>query len=251
MDESWGRKIVRLVFATPQRAHDGLNMRAWFVFFCFYMAGTAFLGQWGLAHYGEQNHVWAGPAGLLAIYLFYFSLACTYIPLPTPFFVLFLASPSGGLSGIDPIWRILIVAGLGALATAISHVNEYHVFTYLLRLGKVYKIRENRIYQWAEKQFKVWPFLLQVIFNIVPIPADPARWMAILSKYPIGRYFGAQWIGRFVRYGFLAATAEILKLNVKQIIGIQLGLFVITIGMFIVHQIRQRRPKVVEASVRA
>lgn len=246
MEESWVKKTVRYLIATPQRMDDGLHMRRWFAFFCLFLAAVALASNWGLSCYSDSGTPWGRTIWLLCLYVFYFAIACTYVPLPTVWFVLFLASPVDGLTMLPTPARIFAVAAIGALATAVSHVNEYHTLAYLLRLGKVHKIRETRVYHWAEGQFKIWPFMLQVTLNIVPVPADPIRWLAILSGYPLIKYFLAQWLGRFIRYGIMAGMAVWLGLNLKQIAMIQGALFVVAIGSFIAHRLTMKNGKTVE-----
>jgi membrane protein YqaA with SNARE-associated domain len=249
MGDLWGKKIIQMFFATPQQRDDRLNMRAWFALFCSFLAAIALLSQWGFQHYSLNCADWARTLWLLGLYIFYFAIACTYVPLPTAWFVLFLASPTDGLIILPAGWRILAVAGLGAFGSAVSHLNEYHVIAYLLRLGKIGKLRQTKAYLWAHRHFQVWPFMIQVIFNIVPIPADPSRWLASMAGFPIPKFFLAQWLGRFIRYGILAVASVYLSLTLREIALIQVGLFAIAFGTFITHQFRQKRQKPVEAEM--
>ncbi len=235
------KNILRFLFATPQRKEDRLQIRAWFVFYVLYMIAVCFISNWGFLHSVNPDMPWARTVWFLGLFVFYFSLACSYIPLPTAWLVLLLASPAGGLTILPPFWRIMAVAGLGALATGISHVNEYHFLVYLLRLGKIHLIKETRIYRWAEKQFQFWPFGLQVLFNIFPVPADPSRWLAALSGYPLTKFFFAQALGRFVRYGVLAVVAESLKLTLVQVIIVSAALIVLSFAAVTVQRFRQKR----------
>jgi membrane protein YqaA with SNARE-associated domain len=235
------KNVVRILFATPQRKDDRLQMRAWFVFYLAYMIAVCFISNWGFLNSANLDRPWAKSVWFLGLFVFYFSLACSYIPLPTAWLVLLLASPSGGLTFLPPFWRVLAVAGLGALATGVSHTNEYHVLVYLLRLGKIHLIKETRIYRWAEKQFKTWPFGLQFLFNVLPVPADPSRWLAALSGYPLPKFFCAQALGRFVRYGALAFVAESLKLTLVQVIIISAALVVLSFAAVTIQKLRQKK----------
>ncbi|NLE30569.1 MAG: hypothetical protein GX629_12965 [Phycisphaerae bacterium] len=239
---------MRYLIATPQRTDDGLHMRRWFAFFCLFLAAVTIGSHWGFSCYSTGGGEWGRTIWLICLYVFYFAIACTYVPLPTVWFVLFLASPNDGLTMLPTGMRIFMVAGVGAFGSAVSHLNEYHTLAYLLRLGKAHKIRETRVYRWSEKQFQTWPFMLQVVLNIVPVPADPVRWLAILSGYPLGKYFLAQWLGRFVRYGIMAGMSVWLGLNLKQIAMIQGGLFVVAIGSFVAHRLMMRNGKSAEQS---
>jgi surface polysaccharide O-acyltransferase-like enzyme len=81
---------------------------------------------------------------------------------------------------------------------------------------------------------------LLVIFNVLPLPADPIRWLAIISQYSLTKYFLAQWVGRFIRYAILATVAKSLKLTFVQIIIICTALFVISGLIALVQRFRQR-----------
>ncbi len=234
------REVIQYLFATPQRKDDKLNMRLWFVLYVLYMVVVTVVTQYAFVRYSDTYQPSAKTIWYLGLYMLYLSLACTYIPLNTGILVLLLASPDGGLTAISPFWRVMAVAGLGALATAISHLNEYHLITYLLRLGRAYKIKQTRIYLWAERHFSRWPFVLLVIFNVLPLPADPIRWLAIISQYSLTKYFLAQWVGRFIRYAILATVAKSLKLTFVQIIIICTALFVISGLIALVQRFRQR-----------
>ncbi|MFA5864288.1 MAG: hypothetical protein WC975_06330 [Phycisphaerae bacterium] len=232
------KNLLLYIFATPQRKDDVLHIRAWFLFYALYMIAVCILSNWGYVHYSRTGDNIAKAVWFLGLFVFYFSLACTYIPLPTVWLILLLASPVCGLAILTPFWWVVMVAGLGAFATSISHTNEYHFITYLLRLGKIHLLKQTRIYLWAHKQFKVWPFLLLVVFNVLPVPADPVRWLAIISGYPLVKFFLANWIGRFFRYGILAVIAESLKLNLIHIIIISAALIVLSLAGVVFQHIR-------------
>ena len=220
------RKLVEFIVATPAVKRDRLNMRAWFAAFCMYLAALAVVSLGAFDRYSDTGSDWGRAVWLFGLYLFYFSLACTFVPIPTSWFILFLASPVGGLP-LGALWRVMVVAALGALATGVSHVNEYHVISYLLRLGRIHRVKETRIYQWSERQFVISPFLLQVAFNVIPAPADPVRWLAAIYGYPLGRFFLAHSLGRFIRYSLMALAAEVLELTLWQIAAIQCAIVAI------------------------
>ncbi len=219
---------------------DGLNLRLWFAVFCLYLTAIVATSLLAFNHFSDTGSEAAKTIWLVGLFAFYFSIACTFVPIPTTWLILLLASPMGGLA-FGPLGRVLIVAGMGAIATGISHINEYHVLCYLLRLGKAHRVRETRIYRWAEDLFKVSPFLLQVAFNVVPVPIDPARWLAIAYRYPLGRFFLAHSLGRFIRYTLMAMAAEVLRLGFEQIIVVQCALVIIAFARIAATKILGRR----------
>jgi len=239
--------LAKFIFATPNVKRDRLAMRKWFVMFCVYLAAVAAASLWGFNWYSTTGSSTGRTIWLFGLYVFYLSLACTFVPIPTSWFVLFLASPVGGVA-MWPAGRVLAVAAIGAFATAVAHINEYHVISYLMRLGKMDRVKRLRAYEWAERIFKLSPFLLQVTFNVIPIPADPARWAATIYGYPLGRFFLAHWVGRFIRYGLMAVAAEVIELTVVQIMLIQVALVVLAGANLAWRHVRSSRskPKLVE-----
>ena len=236
-----GNKLFKFIFATPQQTDDNLKLRHWFIVYCLYLIVLCIISSWGFAHYSSENASWAKAVWLIGLYMFYFSLACTFVPIPTSWFVLFLCSPAGGLAFIAPVYRILIVAGLGALSTGIAHLNEYHLGGYLLRLGKMRMIRQTRFYNFALRIFQSWPFMIQVALNVIPIPADPARWIAIISNYPLVKFFAAQWTGRFIRYALMGIAAELLELTITEIIILQAVLVIIPLVRLLYRWLKHKR----------
>ncbi|MCK4628313.1 MAG: hypothetical protein KAT56_04880, partial [Sedimentisphaerales bacterium] len=122
---------------------------------------------------------------------------------------------------------ILIVAAVGALGTALANLNEYHVFTFLLRFGRAHRLRHTRLYKSAARWFEVSPFVLMTVVSFLPIPVDLIRWLAITHRYRRDHFFIASFVGRFLRYAILAATATCLRISWYGIVFIQLTLLTI------------------------
>lgn len=133
-------------------------------------------------------------------------------------------------SRLAALTTIIIVASVGGLGTALANLNEYHIFTFLLRFGWVHKVRHTRWHLSAGRWFAVSPFGLMTAASFLPIPVDVVRWLAISNRYRRGHYFLASFLGRFIRYGLLAATATCLNLGWRSIIIIQIT-FIVLIGL--------------------
>ncbi len=232
-------EFIKILFA-KRSGGDGLDVRRWFWGYCSYLVVLAIVSSWSFSKYSVTGEVVYRMGWLISLYMFYFSVASTFVPLPTSWFVLFLCSPVGGLSFIDPIVRVVMVGGLGALSSAISHLNEYHFGNYMLRLGRLGLIRETKLYYWAVDVFKKSPFLLLLAFNVVPIPADPARWIAIISQFPKKWFFLAQWTGRFIRYSLMGVAAYVFKLTIVQIIAFQAVLLIIPACRVVYHFVHKK-----------
>jgi len=234
------RRALQTLFYAP-RAADGLNLRRWFALYLALMVALAAVAHGSLRYYDRTASPLALRSWLLALYVFYLALCCTFCPAPTAWIILLMASPMVGLAPVPAVhnWAhlspphdarvaaaltIALVAAAGAVGTALANLNEYHVFTFLLRFGRVRRVRHVRLYQAAERWFAVSPFGLLTLFSFLPIPVDVVRWLAIAHRYPRRLYALANFVGRFLRYALLAATATCLRLSWPGILAIQLTL---------------------------
>jgi membrane protein YqaA with SNARE-associated domain len=230
---------------------ERVNLRHWFLLF------LAWLGLLGLGVYwGRLDAETGSRFGFVVMcccaYAFYMSLCNTLFPAPTTWVVMLLASNELGLIGpIVP--RIVFVALLGAFATGMANLNEYHVFTFFLQYGWVARVRETRLYGWAARWFSVSPFLILSIISFIPIPVDVVRWLAIAYRYSRPRYLAAYVLGRSLRYALWAIAAVGLNLSFWQIMAIQVALVVLAAIKVIRSAVtsRRRSPKAGASSVEA
>jgi len=219
------KKTLGILFHSGHNQHDGLNLRRWFFFYIAYLASLATLATLAISYLGSAPHfLW-----LFALYLFYMSICCTFFPAPTAWIVLLLASPVVNITLLpdnfiilNSLNTIISVSALGAVGTAVANLNEYHIFTFLLRFGHVHKVRSTRFYQTANRWFTVSPFLLLTTFSFLPVPVDIVRWLAISHQYRRDLYCFASFVGRLFRYALLATAAACLKLDWFAIAGIQI-----------------------------
>jgi membrane protein YqaA with SNARE-associated domain len=251
------KKLISILFYSGSRQVDSFNLRRWFVFYVIYLGLLAAVALVSFGYCeddassaGQQVLSYPHKIWLLSLYLFYMSLCCTFFPAPTAWLVLLMASPVVNLVDsqlllsyisvseqqgywIGGLLTVFVVASVGALGTGMANLNEYHVFTFLLRCGKAHKIRETKFYRMAGHWFDVSPFGLMVTFSFLPIPVDMVRWLAITHRYRRDHYFIAAFLGRMLRYGLLAGAATCLKLSWTEILIIQLVLIIIVIIRFV------------------
>ncbi|MBN1435504.1 MAG: hypothetical protein JW936_00390 [Sedimentisphaerales bacterium] len=234
------RRLIGILGHRGGDAEDGFNLRLWFGVFLGFLALLAGVTLAAL-RFDDGGTFWPERIWLLALYLFYMSLCCTFFPAPTAWIVLLMASPMFGLvspgvleehfgigAEIAGVWAavltIVVVAAVGALGTAMANLNEYHIFTYLLRFGKVSKLKETGWYQTAARYFNASPFMLIAVVSFLPIPVDVVRWLAISNRYNRILFVWANFLGRFLRYGIFAATAFYFDLRLFGIIAVQAGM---------------------------
>ena len=197
----------------PATGADNVSVRRWFAFYglCLLAAGAplfALLARepWSWAEWldrpGELLATTAPIAKLLAFGV-YISLCCTFLPLPANWIVAAVAMRQTAVA--DNVWTTaLLVAAVGALASTLANLNDYHLFTWLLRHHHVRKVRQTRLYRASAKWFARSPFFILVVFNIIPIPVDVVRMLATTCRYPRGPFAGANFVGRFLRYAVIA-----------------------------------------------
>ena len=236
---------------TESSPADGVNLRAWFGFYLLWLALLTAATRWGLAEIEGRGSALGWTVCVFAGFAGYMSLCCFFFPAPTTVAVMLAASAAVAAQvGLHehPVWHVVLVATVGALSTGLANLNEYHVFVFLLRLGKyllrpakVAKLRENRLYHWAGTKFGTNPFLILTLVGFIPIPVDVIRWLAITTRYPRSRFFVAYFIGRWLRYAIWAVTALELELTERQIIIFQCVLVLLILLKILARVLRQRR----------
>ena len=223
----------------PRADNEQINLRGWFASFLGYLVALAGAVYLGLYLVQKGNSEWGTVVWVIAGMMFYLSLCCTLCPLPTTWLILAVGSGGalaqligpGSAQAMDSIiggWaKVAIVAVLGGLATTIANLNEYHIFTFLLRYKHVSKVRQTRLYNWAAKWYTKEPFLLLVSFCFIPIPVDVVRWLAISHRYPRRKFFAANILGRGSRYALMAVFSDAMGLGLWTILVIQAMLVLI------------------------
>jgi membrane protein YqaA with SNARE-associated domain len=245
------KTAASLLFAKPSApAAETINLRRWFILFLLYLILLAAVALAGIRAWSADNDPTMLRLWLAALYVFYLSLCCNFFPAPTAWIILLMASPVVALFDpaavshatgwsdaaarrIAPLLSVSMVAVLGAAATTMANLNEYHIFTFLLRFNRVRKIRETRLYLWARKAFDVSPFALLTLVCFIPLPIDVVRWLAVTANYPRARFALANFIGRLLRYLILAGAAACFNIGWRGILFIQLALILLIVLRYI------------------
>lgn len=199
--------------AADLAAHDGISVSRWFLAYGLGLAaagvalammlrGQRWSWTWSPAQIGRQLAEMS-PEVKLMVFGVYVSLCCTFLPMPTNAIVAAVATREAAVTG--ELWTtVLAVALVGAAASTVANLNDYHLFTLALRHRHVKRVRNTRLYNVSARWFSRSPFAILVIFNIIPIPVDVIRMLAVTYRYPRRPFAAANFTGRFVRYSVIA-----------------------------------------------
>ena len=251
------KRAIAILLHAPEPNGDGINLRRWFLGYVIFLSGLTITAVISLYMYDRTGSAALMRSWLLALYLFYMSLCCTFFPAPTTWIILLMASPIVGMfetedltryftmSETTAVWSAgavttIVVAVIGAIGTAAANLNEYHIFTFLLRYGRVQKVRQTRFFETARRWFSVSPFALVGLFSFLPIPVDVVRWLAISCRYSRIRYAAANFLGRFARYLLLAGAAAFLQIGWGGILAIQISLVFLVIIRYLPRLLKKK-----------
>ncbi|MCL2701595.1 MAG: hypothetical protein FWE88_07870 [Phycisphaerae bacterium] len=162
------------------------------------------LAAWKQLWGGLLRVVEVTPAEFKLLFLLtYLTICTTLTPLPTGPVVAAMAMQEVAVGG--GLWSTtLLVAVVGAAGTTVANLTDYAVFTLLLRRRRIARIRETKTFQIAQRWFARGPFLILTLFNLLLIPVDVIRLLAITCRYARLHFAAASFIGRFARYGVIA-----------------------------------------------
>ena len=158
----------------------------------------------------------------------YMSVACTLIPLPTPPYVIALGK----------VFHPGIVALTGAVGNCIAAFVEYRLLLWLFSKTELQqRVEANRIFQRFSYYFHHMAFVCLVFTGFTPIPFEPFRFAAILTRYNLSLYLLAVLLGRFPRYYLIALIGDRFHIPTHYLIILLMGLLAIPIiGMLIKRQ---------------
>ncbi len=238
--------------ATLANEYRNVSLRWWFVAFAMILLSGAgalalLLRREPLSLAGweafQTSVASACPAIKLLVFGLYLMVSCTFLPLFTGWIVAAVAMETTSVTG--QLWTtVLLVGGVGALASTLANLNDYHLFTLLLRSRRIVRIRHTRTYDLAARWFARAPFALLLVFNLLPIPVDIARMLAASHRYDRGAFVAANFLGRFLRYGIIAYVTYRLAGRGYVAVLVLLGLaMVLGLGRLGLGALRRMREK--------
>jgi len=222
---------------TEEPAHhggpDGISVVRWFVLYAVMLAAAG--GSLAVLLTGQAGgslDSWAqfkaslpemSRAVKLLTFGIYVSLGCTFLPLPVNWLVAAVATRTVAVG--TGLWdTVLLVGAIGAAASTVANLNDYHLFTWMLRHHRIASVRHTRIYAIAARWFDKSPFFLVTVFNILPIPVDVVRMLSASHRYPRTAFAAANFVGRLIRYGAIAYLVYYFELSVETAMLIMIAL---------------------------
>jgi membrane protein YqaA with SNARE-associated domain len=124
----------------------------------------------------------------------------------------------------DPIWIALVATA----ASTITSFADYAMVGAAMKHPRLAGVQGSRLFRWAVKWMKRWPFAIVVLFSLTPLPITVIRILAPASGYPIARYIVAQAVGRLPRFALLAWLGHELQVPTWVLIA----MFVVLLGLF-------------------
>ena len=156
----------------------------------------------------------------LAGFFVYMSAACSVLPLPTPPYVI----------GMGKIFNPYLIALLGAFGNSIAAFLEYHFISWLFSRNELQqKIEANKFFQRLTIFFNRAAFPCIVFTGFSPLPVDPFRFTAILTRYFMPKYLLAMFIGKYLRYYLLALLGDSFQIHNRYLVIMLLLLVVFPI----------------------
>lgn len=240
---------------------DGLSMRRWAAVFVGFLLATGLPALWLLARMDQPwRQVLLDPGRFdlpahqalkLLIFTVYLSMCSSLLPLPTGWIVAAIATREVALAPTMG-QTALLAATFGAIGSTMANLNEYHIFTLMLRSRRIAALRDRPLVRRGSTWFAHAPFTWLLTFQIVPVPVDIMRMLAAANRYPLGRFAVANFVGRFIRYGVLAAAAYAVNISAAAAAAIMLAVAgVLALVRFAPRLFTRRRRAAVEGTVPA
>jgi membrane protein YqaA with SNARE-associated domain len=124
----------------------------------------------------------------------------------------------------DPLSITLVATA----ASVITSFADYAMVEAWMRHPRLGAVQHTRLFRWAVRWMKRWPFAIVALFSLVPfLPISVVRILAPASGYPIWRYIAAQVVGRLPRFYALAWLGHTIEFPVWTLIAI----FALTVAM--------------------
>ncbi len=136
----------------------------------------------------------------------------------------------------------LSVTAVGLGAYMLTEYVNWHLYAWALSWERLGGVGTNRWVRWGIDRFSRAPFTTTIVFAFTPLPFWVARCLAILNRYPVGKFMTATAVGRFPRILIYAWLGALLQVPTVGLAAVLVGSVLITVPW------RRRRPARAEAT---
>lgn len=133
-----------------------------------------------------------------------------------------------GVLYFAPLYAPLAIALVATAASVITSFADYAMVEAAMRHPRIGAVQHTRLFRWAVKWMRRWPFAIVALFSLTPLPITVVRILAPASGYPIGRYIAAQIVGRIPRFYALAWLGQTVHFPSWVLVA----MFVLLLAMF-------------------
>jgi uncharacterized membrane protein YdjX (TVP38/TMEM64 family) len=123
----------------------------------------------------------------------------------------------------------LSVTAVGLGAYMFTEYLNWHLYAWALSRERLAGIGANRWVRWGMDRFARAPFTTIVAFAFTPLPFWVARCLAILDRYPVGKFMLATAVGRFPRILIYAWLGAILQVPTVVLAAVLVGSLLLAI----------------------
>ncbi len=136
------------------------------------------------------------------------------------------------------VYAPVLVAAIGTTGIIFVEYLNYHLYTRVLQVAALERMRRNRTVRWVVDLFSKAPFLAIWLCSWSIFPYWPIRFVSPLARYPIERHLTATTLGRFPRLWFFAALGTWWNVPLRVLVAISAASITIALT---VYGLRRRR----------
>jgi len=138
------------------------------------------------------------------------------------------------------VYHPVLVAAIGIAGTLYVEYLNYHLYRAALLHPRMQPAQQSRTVLWVVRLFQRAPFFSVWLCAWSPLPFWAVRFLAPMSRYPMGRYLFATFLGRAPRLWFFAALGPFVPLSTPVLVAATVGMICFAV-IVAVHRARSAR----------
>lgn len=138
------------------------------------------------------------------------------------------------------VYHPVLVAAVGIAGTLYVEYLNYHLYRAALSHPRTQPAQQSPTVLWVVRLFRRAPFFSVWLCAWSPLPFWAVRFLAPMSRYPMGRYLFATFLGRAPRLWFFAALGPYVPLSTPVLVAVTVGMISVAV-IVAVHRARGAR----------